>query len=583
MHPRTQPLASSHTLPPTHRDQFHHAIPRFILRQFQVGPRKSKAERQKHFQRTREDPDYVLYYDIASGSLDVCSIGTIYGLKNLYTDANNPSNANELEQKLAILEKDASIVIKALHSNLPSGKATFKRCDVERLRKFLFVMHYRNMGGSYFDPDHPHGGSTIRKWLERYKAKHHCRTHTDVWLHVLRYYLDTPHSRILDHAKAIYDERGMEMVHLQMLNHVDPDMENYEALAYDVQASMSFLCIWEAHDTSEFILSDSGFGLWEGLSVSGDSVHRVFVVSPRIAVVLRSNWTPTFEKMGPVISDLLKIPQERPVPKLVDGSAGFRIPEGVDIASINWNTFRSPDDLFTFTITKLSLAQTDSLNAVLLKNVHHDGALTFLGKERMLRTIRAFCHDPTNKYDRPKFASLMRHLSIIPTNVTRPTLLSDGPVDTELYVALMEIQLAKNHLPSRWDRALSVFRLMKDTSIRMTCPFMLEHIFNLSAVMQECRNHFGGDVYKIAGGPFMLEPSLSEEVSLRVFQALDRFVLEGLGMRLAYDTKDILGQVAKDIVLVAFLDWVIDESSHVLVNMSVVTRQAVRRKIVCAG
>ncbi|KAK0220651.1 hypothetical protein IW262DRAFT_1557361, partial [Armillaria fumosa] len=225
-------------------------------------------------------PDYVLYYNIASGSLDVHSIGTIYGLKNLYTDANNPSNANELEKKLAILEKDASIVIKTLHSNLPSHKATLKHCDVEWLQRFLFMMYYRNMGGSYFDPSHPHGSSTIRKWLERYKAKHHCQTHTDVWLHVLHYYLDTPHSKILDHAKVIYDECGMEMVHLQMLNHVDPDMENYEALAYDVQASMSFLCIWEAHDTSEFILSNSGFGLWEGLSVSGDSVHHVFVVSP---------------------------------------------------------------------------------------------------------------------------------------------------------------------------------------------------------------------------------------------------------------------------------------------------------------
>ncbi|KAK0238287.1 hypothetical protein EDD85DRAFT_768275, partial [Armillaria nabsnona] len=411
MHPRTQPLASSNTLPRTYKDQFHHAIPRFILRRFQSGPRKSKAERRKEFRRTREDPDRVLYYDIASGSLDVRSIGTIYGLKNLYRDASNPSNANELEEKLAVLEQDASAVIEALHSNLASGKAALKRHDVERLRKFMFVMHYRNVGGSYFNPDHPHGGSTIRQWLERYKAKHHCRTHTDVWLHVLRYYLDTPHSRILDHVKAIYDERGMETVHLQMLNHLDPDMENYEAIAYDVQASMSFLCIWEAHDTSEFILSNNGFGLWEGLSVSGDSVHRVFVVSPRIVVVLRSNWTPIFEKMGPVNSDLLKIPQERPASKLVNGDAGFRIPEGIDVSSLNLNLFRSPDDLFTFTITKLSLAQTDSLNAVLLKNVHHDGAITFLGKERMLRTIRAFCHDPRNKYDRLKFTSLMRHLS----------------------------------------------------------------------------------------------------------------------------------------------------------------------------
>ncbi len=111
-------------------------------------------------------------------------------------------------------------------------------------------MHYRNLGGSYFDPDHPDGGPTIRRWVERYKS-----------------------------------------VHLQMLTDtVDPNMEHYPALAYQGQVDMSFLCIWEAHDRSEFILSNSSFGLWEGVAPSGDHIHRVFVVSPRIAVVLRSNF-----------------------------------------------------------------------------------------------------------------------------------------------------------------------------------------------------------------------------------------------------------------------------------------------------
>ncbi|KAK0462593.1 uncharacterized protein EV420DRAFT_1265383, partial [Desarmillaria tabescens] len=406
MPPRAKPAASSGEPPPHKQDQFHHAIPRFILRRFQVGP-----ERQKEYRRTSVDPEYVLYYDLASGSLGDRPIGKVYGLMNLYRDASNPRNVNELEKNLGDLEAGAAVIIQTLHSNLTSGKVTLKRLGVERLRKFLFVMHYRNLGGSYFDPDHPHGGSTIRQWVERYKTKHpSCQTHTDVWLSVLRYYLDTPHSQIVNDATAIYKEHGMEKVHLQMLTDtVDPNMEHYPALAYQKQAGMSFLCIWEAHDTSEFILSNSGFGLWEGLAASGDYIHRVFVVSPRIAVVLRSNLLFMFETMGPVNSDLLQIPQERPVSKLVDGEAAF--PEGSDPSSVDFTLLRSPDDLFTFTITKLSLAQTDALNAVVLKNVSQDGAITFFGKERMFRTVRSFCHDPKNKYDRLKFLSLMRHLS----------------------------------------------------------------------------------------------------------------------------------------------------------------------------
>ncbi|KAK0240757.1 hypothetical protein EDD85DRAFT_1019723 [Armillaria nabsnona] len=95
---------------------------------------------------------------------------------------------------------------------------------------------------------------------------------------------------------AIYNEHGIEKVHFQMLTNVDPNMENYEALAYQLQAGASFLCIWEALDASEFILTSNGLGLWEGVAVS-DHVHHVFVASPRIAVVLRANITPMFEKM----------------------------------------------------------------------------------------------------------------------------------------------------------------------------------------------------------------------------------------------------------------------------------------------
>ncbi|SJK97029.1 uncharacterized protein ARMOST_00278 [Armillaria ostoyae] len=92
---------------------------------------------------------------------------------------------------------------------------------------------------------------------------------------------------------------------------------------------------------------------------------------------------------------------------------------------------------------------------------------------------------------------------------------------------------------------------------------MLEHIFNLYC-RAEKPNPFGGDVYKAVGGSVMLESSLSEEVLSQVFQGLDRFILDELCVRLAYDISDVLEQVGKEVVLVAFLDWVIDESAHVL-------------------
>ncbi|KAK0225438.1 hypothetical protein IW262DRAFT_1266129 [Armillaria fumosa] len=397
--PRLAKPATTSSVKHSQRDQFHHSIPRFILRRFQTGPRKSKAERLKEYRQTGVDPDHVFYYDLASGSLDVRSIGTIYGLKNLYRDVSNPSNVNELEEKLSVLERDAAGIIDGLHSCLVDGRAILKRHDLERLRKFLFIMHYRNCGRSYFNPDHPSGGSRVRPWLERYKAKHQCQTHTDVWLHVLRYYLDTPHSQILDVAEAEYRQHGWTKIHDLVATHLDPSFEHYETIAYHNQADRYSFCIWEANAASEFILTSQGFGLWEGTSGTRDMVHRLFVISPKIAIVLRSN-SPPYEGPLPVNSSLLKNFQQKHTVKLVNGESSFIFPEGTDLESVNWNLLRSPEDLFTFPITKLSLSETDAFNAVLLDNVKYDGAITFLGKERMLRTIRIYDHDPANKHDR---------------------------------------------------------------------------------------------------------------------------------------------------------------------------------------
>ncbi|KAK0448665.1 hypothetical protein EV421DRAFT_2052199 [Armillaria borealis] len=576
-------IASAVTPSPAQRDQFHHSIPRFILRRFQTGPRKSKAERRKEYRQTHVDPDHVFYYDLASGSLDVRSIGTIYGLKNLYRDASNPSNVNELEEKLSVLERDAAVIIEGLHSSLAGGKAILKRHDLQRLRKFLFIMHYRNCGRTYFNPDALTEGPQIRLWLERYKAKHQCQTHTDVWLHVLHYYLDTPHSQILNDAQAMYDRYGWEKIRNPAMTHLDPALEHYEAIPYHIQAEEYSFCIWEANVASEFILTSRGFGLWEGVSGTGRTqVHRLFVVSPRIVVILRLNG-PVYEGPLPVNSSLLKIFQEKHTVKLVNGESSFNFPEGTDAveSSITWNLFRLPDDAFTFSITRLSLSETDAVNAVLLANVSYDGAITFLGKERMLRTIRTYDHDPVNKNERHKYTSLMRQLSVTPTAIAQTSSSSYDPVDAELYKALMGILLNETPFISRYNRSLSVFPLLKNPSLRKTCPFVLEHISNFHAALQGCQANFGRairsprDVWSVT-----LEPSLSEDISSQVFEALERFVLEKFSVRLTYDTSDILGQVGKEVMLVAFLGWVIDEALHVLDRMPATIKRVVRYSFV---
>ncbi|KAK0495822.1 hypothetical protein EDD18DRAFT_1167537 [Armillaria luteobubalina] len=527
-------------------DQYHHAIPRFILRRYQAGPRKSNAERRAEYRRSGADPDQVLYYDVASGSLDERSVGKIYGKKNLYRDASNLSNVNEVEEKLSLLERDAALIIAALHSELPRRTVTLKRRDVDILRKFMFVSHYRIAGSTYFDPDL---SPSLRQWLIRYQAEHQCQTHVDVWLRVMRYYLDTPHSQIVDDAYAEFKKYGYNEAFQQVVTGIDPASEHPESLAYQVQAEQCFLGIWEAEATSEFILTNRAFGLWEGLTPAG-GIHRIFLVSPRIALVLRSNALPLFDDEAPKKSALLSIPKRN-----------------LHLASSKVNRQRSPHDVFTFTITKLTLDQTDAFNVVLLDNVKSDGAITFLGGERMLRTLRVFWHDSLHKFDRQKYASLMRHLSIIPPSLYHASTPFE-PVDTELYVALMGIVLNQTKFISGYDRALSIYRLLQKTSRRRTCSFLTQHIYNLTVFMEGCQSHFsmlGGPKFRKTESSLRLKMSLSPEVSARVFTTLEIFVSKTLGVSMDFD-EDVLGKLGKEVALLAFLDWLDVEMPMVLIR-----------------
>ncbi|KAK0192831.1 hypothetical protein F5146DRAFT_520659 [Armillaria mellea] len=572
MPPRNKRRGPRSSAPSTQRpqgDQYHHAIPRFILRRYQAGPRKSNAERRTEYRRSGVDPDQVLYYDVASGSLDERSVGKVYGKKNLYRDASSLSNVNEVEEKLSLLEREAALIIATLHSELPRRKVTLKRRDLDILRKFMFVMHYRNVGSTYFDPDL---NPPLRQWLIRYQAEHQCQTHVDVWLRVMRYYLDTPHSQIVDDAHAEFKKYGHAEAFAQVQTGIDPAMEHPESLAYQLQAEMFFLGIWVADATSEFILTSHAFGLWEGLTPTQDAIHRIFLVSPRVALVLRRNALSLFDAEAPMKSNLLSIPQEKATSRLVNGQAGIDFSNINDISEVNRR--RSPNDVFTFTITKLTLDQTDAFNIVLLENMRSNGAITFLGRERMLRTLRVFWHNPLHRFDRQKYASLMRFLSIIPQSLSpAPTFSSLEPVDTELYVALMGIVLNQTKFRSGYDRALSIYRLLQTTSRRQTCPFVTQHIYNLLLIMERCRDHFCGPgmpSFKMPQSSLRLKMSLSSELSLRIFATMERFVSTTLGAEMDFD-EDLLGKLGKEIALLAFLDWLDVEMPKVLINgMSVI-------------
>ncbi|KAF9240056.1 hypothetical protein BU15DRAFT_61679 [Melanogaster broomeanus] len=356
---------------PRSTDQYQHFIPRFILRRFQVGPAKSKAERKREFRRTGIDPEYVLYYDIASGTLDTRPLGKVYGVQNLYEDIRNQENVNELEEKLAVLEREAASIISDVHVALPTRNFSIKRRPLEALRKFLFIMHYRQAAVApvYFQEDHPEnvGG---RQWIEHFKKSKGLKTAVDAWLYMLRFYLDNSHSQLMLLGAKIVEKYGMHaLFEFLAESHIPPEIEDFPAVTYQTFAGGYFMCIWEAAEGDEFVVTCNGFGLWEGCVLVNGKSAASYGLRSLICV------------SAPMLSDLLDVTQSPPETDYARQNPWINSATISELESYRTSK-QAEDDLFTFPITKLSRSQTMAVNEVLLRNVR--SSLTFLSKDSML-------------------------------------------------------------------------------------------------------------------------------------------------------------------------------------------------------
>ncbi|KIK34372.1 hypothetical protein CY34DRAFT_812970 [Suillus luteus UH-Slu-Lm8-n1] len=546
--------------------QYQHFIPRFILRRFQVGPLKSKAERQKEFRRSGVDPEYVHYYDIATGSLDIRPIGKVYGAPNFYQDVRNTQNINELEGKLAVLERQAASIIMDLHNALPQGTFTLKRRSLELLRKFLFIMHYRNVSCSstYFQADHPQNARS-RQWIESFMKQKDIRSAVEFWLYVLRYYLDASHSDIMRDAAELvekYGELGLQKMMIE--SHILPDLEHFPAYTYHVHANNYFFSIWEAAEGEEFIVTHNSFGLWEGLADGSPDLHRIFVVSPRIALVLRHIMLrPELrEVMKPIslMSCLLNVNPAPPTPIYASGEDGVHLNQAHFQSARSMSDYRSSqqggNDSFMFKITKLSRPQTLQFNSVVLTNVQKTGSLTFLSRGSMLRTARAFRSLPSNFPASELLVPLIAHLT-----TTMETLPSQSPatvpdqdvdaltlIDVVLYVLLLQICTGSKQFETKYDRAHLVFKIMEKAKPTL---FADEISREVEKAFKVCK-YFGDEMPFGEGVSFApLLSSISNESSSQLFQFMIP-CMSKLGAVMS-GGETILEELQDEVAVVSFL------------------------------
>ncbi|RDB30909.1 hypothetical protein Hypma_004916 [Hypsizygus marmoreus] len=430
------------------KDQYHHYIPRFVLRRYQPegAPQFASAKkRNQAIQQARKkgnELEKIYVYDFPSESFDTLPIAKTYGTQNLYRDVKDPEDANYLEEKFSTLENTAAEVINIVHKTIENGTGivTLKRSQADSLRKFLFLMHYRldNLSKTYFDKNHP-DNAPARDWIAKFVKDHGLATDVEAWIYGLRYFLDTPHSQIIQDAYKHVEKWGITALSKMMSTRVDPDVENFYTIAYFGHARSRFLCIWEAADGMEFVLTNVSFGLWEGLIMGVGGAHRLFTISPRIVLVLVHTFLRP-DRRPPGIhldSNFKDIPLNTPISNYRDGS--LLTDDVTDDVTAFMKYTTSPaaaNDEFYYRVTKLSPNQTFEVNRVFLKNVGPEGRLTFSSKEKVLPTLRRYLEDPPTfndvQHTIPKFKKLVSYLSADLTGSRDPSSAAVPPAQASL-------------------------------------------------------------------------------------------------------------------------------------------------------
>ena len=147
-------------------------------------------------------------YDIATDTLTMggTPIETTYGIVNMYRDEGNATDVDHIEKAFSRLESNAARIIKKIDKVVEKGEVSLPRGEVNTLRKFLFLLSYRNDGRSrqfieeIWDEDtHNH--------IKGFQAEHGLKDTKAVWLFNIKNILDSEHWEIGENPKIFWVDR----------------------------------------------------------------------------------------------------------------------------------------------------------------------------------------------------------------------------------------------------------------------------------------------------------------------------------------------------------------------------------------
>ena len=365
--------------------QYQHFIPQFILRKFsnfqQLRAEGETAKKARKYCK-------VSFLNLENGVFETRLACRTFGVQNMYEDNQISAAKFEVEEKLRILEQRAAKILDNIEHAYQRGDTfiTLGRHDKDELRRFLFIMLYRNRTLEYrhekskkdYDAD---DRVLMMKYME-VKGFEHPKT---VWLANIRAFLD---------IQLGYDtKRWMEEI-CQKAYPLDAQW-----FVGHLTTTFLSLCV-PANSLDKFVLTQNAYSIFEGPSEEAQWTdwHVFAPVSPNLTIIMRKNMLQEYDV--PVLendrqnllksmlstyfddpidaqSSLSDLPLERPQLCYDEPPSG------------NQQQF-SNRDTFTFKFIRLCPDHLQRINSIFLEEALETTGVVFHSQESLRRALEAY-------------------------------------------------------------------------------------------------------------------------------------------------------------------------------------------------
>lgn len=286
--------------------QYHHYIPRFILRNFAhsfeppKNPNGPKKRGKRKWKKGCYPGDPMLNtINLAGTTAEIVEapISNTFGQTDMYRDFADATNQNHLEQQFSRLESRAAEIITRIRKEHEVAKLEIwlSRAEKDTLRKFLFIMKYRSLGfHKRFYHETAEGYSEDDKTrLVQYMREKGYQKPIDIWFDNINAMLD---------MKMDLEDNWMD----ELMKRMYPDDAQW--LIAHIKLMYLAFCTPSGQD-DEFLLTENAYSIFEGPNSYltnpdiGESTAQAYTeyhvfaaVSPKLIIVLRSLLLPIPEE-----------------------------------------------------------------------------------------------------------------------------------------------------------------------------------------------------------------------------------------------------------------------------------------------